>query len=111
MRIGAGRQTIFCSPIRRRFLSLGGVEDDKHGRCSLTLFTSSLSTTRRLWIGLLVDETAVGFYEEKVRLSEQRLRMALDSEETGFWEQDLSSGRMSMNLNFFRMLGVEDLPA
>lgn len=86
--------------------------EDHHGTsCSLTLFTLRMYIDHLDDYGLLcllVDETAVRLYEEKVRLSEQRLRMALDSEETGFWEQDLSSGQMSTNLNFFRMLGVEE---
>ena len=86
--------------------------EDEHGtRCSLTLFSLRMYIDHLDDYGLLcllVDETAVRLYEEKVRLSEQRLRMALDSEETGFWEQDLSSGQMTTNLNFFRMLGVEE---
>lgn len=86
--------------------------EDHHGtNCSLTLFTLRMYIDHLEDYGLLcllVDETAVRLYEEKVRLSEQRLRMALDSEETGFWEQDLSSGRMTTNINFFRMLGVEE---
>jgi len=58
-------------------------------------------------LSLLVDETALRLYEEQIRLSEHRLRMALDTVEMGFWEQDLGSGEIFRDVNWSRILELD----
>ena len=60
-------------------------------------------------LSLLVDETALRLYEEQIRLSEHRLRMALDTVEMGFWEQDLGSGEIFRDVNWSRILELDSV--
>jgi signal transduction histidine kinase len=60
-------------------------------------------------LSLLVDETALRLYEEQIRLSEHRLRMALDTVEMGFWEQDLASGEIFRDVNWSRILELDSV--
>ena len=83
---------------------------DNRGRASsMTLLTLRVYIDEVTGIGtlsLLVDETALRLYEEQVLRSEHRLRMALDTVEMGFWEQDIASGRVFRDANWFRILGL-----
>ena len=60
-------------------------------------------------LSLLVDETALRLYEEQIRLSEHRLRMALDTVEMGFWEQDLTTGEIFRDVNWSRILELDSV--
>ena len=60
-------------------------------------------------LSLLVDETELRLYEEQIRLSEHRLRMALDTVEMGFWEQDLASGEIFRDVNWSRILELDSV--
>ena len=84
---------------------------DNRGRsCSMTLLTLSVYIDESEGVGtlsLLVDETALRLYEEQIRDSEHRLRMALDTVEMGFWEQDLLSGEIFRDTNWSRILEVD----
>lgn len=84
---------------------------DNRGRSSsLTLLTLRIYIDEVEGLGtlsLLVDETALRLYEEQIRNSEHRLRMALDNVEMGFWEQDLLSGEIFRDANWSRILEVD----
>ncbi|CAA6677007.1 MULTISPECIES: hybrid sensor histidine kinase/response regulator [unclassified Lentimonas] len=84
---------------------------DNHDRsCSMTLLTLRVFIDDVLGVGtlsLLVDETALRMYEEQIRLSEKRLRMALDTVEMGFWEQDLATREIYRDTNWYRILEVD----
>ncbi len=58
-------------------------------------------------LSLLVDETALRIYEEKVRTSEQSLRLALNNADVGFWDQDLLTRKISCDANWLRILGLD----
>jgi signal transduction histidine kinase len=84
--------------------------DNRERPCSMTLLTLRVyidETEGEGTLSLLVDETALRLYEEQVRDSEHRLRMALDTVEMGFWEQDLRSGEIFRDANWSRILEVD----
>lgn len=56
---------------------------------------------------LLVDETILRTYEDRVRTTEQSLRLALDNAEMGFWDHDLASGKVAYNSNWLRTLDLD----
>ncbi|MDP4611985.1 MAG: hypothetical protein NWT02_12415, partial [Opitutales bacterium] len=68
---------------------------DRSGReLSMTLLTLHIYIDQLEDYGtlsLLVDETALRIYEDKVRTSEDSLRFALDNAEMGFWDQNLET--------------------
>ncbi|MFP4156779.1 MAG: PAS domain-containing sensor histidine kinase [Opitutales bacterium] len=57
-------------------------------------------------LSLLIDETALRLYEEKVRRSEHSLRLALDSARMGFWDKDLEAGQTVIDANWYRLIGL-----
>ena len=61
-------------------------------------------------LSLLVDETALRIYEDRVRTSEHSLRLALDNAEMGFWDQDLETREISCDVNWRKIIGLEDEP-
>ncbi len=87
---------------------------DKSGReSSMTLLTLRIYIDQMDDYGtlsLLVDETALRIYEKKVRTSEHSLRLALDNAELGFWDQDLSTNRVTCDVNWLEILGLEATP-
>lgn len=83
--------------------------DNRGHASSMTLLTLRVYIDEAEGVGtlsLLVDETTLRLYEEQVRRSEHRLRMALGTVEMGFWEQDIASGRVFRDANWFRILGL-----
>ena len=84
--------------------------DDNNRLCSMTLLTLRVYIDDVQGVGtlsLLVDETALRLYEEQIRVSERRLRMALDTVEMGFWEQDFGNGEIYRDANWYRILEVD----
>jgi signal transduction histidine kinase len=92
--------------IRYQYVDL----EDRHGcLSSMTLLTLKVYIDDSVGVGtlsLLVDETALRLYEEQIRLSERRLRMALDTVGMGFWDFNLSSGEIYRDTNWCRILEV-----
>jgi len=84
---------------------------DKNGRhSSMTLLTSRIYIDQIEDYGvlvLLIDETALRVYEEKVWTSEHSLRVALQNAEMGLWDQNLDTGKVICDSNWFRILGLE----
>lgn len=83
--------------------------DNRGHSCSMTLLTLRVYIDDVEGMGtlsLLVDETALRLYEEQIRFSEHRLRMALDTVEMGFWEENTVSGEVFRDANWFRILGL-----
>ena len=108
----ADREALFSSDdgaIRYQHVDL----IDNTGRSSsMTLLTLKVFINESEGEGtlsLLVDETALRLYEEQIRLSEHRLRMALDTVEMGFWEQDLGSGEIFRDVNWSRILELDSV--
>lgn len=56
---------------------------------------------------LLVDETVLRTYEDRVRTTEQSLRMALNNAEMGFWDHDLTTGKVIYNSNWLRTVDLD----
>jgi PAS domain S-box-containing protein len=84
--------------------------DHLGNHCCMTLLTLRIYIDEVEGLGtlsLLVDETALRLYEERIRTSEHRLRMALDNVEMGFWEQDLVSQEVFRDANWYRILEVD----
>ncbi|MEM1223057.1 MAG: ATP-binding protein [Verrucomicrobiota bacterium] len=59
-------------------------------------------------LSLLIDETALRLSEEKVRISEKRLRSALTSATIGIWDRDHVTEEIYCDENWYRILGVEN---
>lgn len=69
--------------------------------------------TLRMWIdpendygtlSLLVDETALRLYEQKVQRSEQNLHLALNNARMGFWELNVNSREVFCDENWYRLI-------
>jgi signal transduction histidine kinase len=108
----ADREALFSSDdgtIRYQHVDL---IDDTGRSSSMTLLTLKIYIDESEGEGslsLLVDETALRLYEEQIRSSEHRLRMALDTVEMGFWEQDLASGEIFRDVNWSRILELDSV--
>ncbi len=106
----AERQTLLSSnngSIRYQQVAL---VDNRGRSSSMTLLTLRVYIDEEEGVGtlsLLVDETALRLYEEQIKSSEHRLRMALDTVEMGFWEQDVVSGEIFRDANWSRILEVD----
>lgn len=82
-------------------------------------YTSSMTLlTLRMYIGqekdygtlsLLIDETALRIYEERVRQGEQNLELALQNARMGFWDQNLQAGKIWCDKNWLDLIGEERL--
>ncbi len=84
---------------------------DREGRaCSMTLLTARVMIDPLDDFGtlsLLIDETSTRLYESQLRTSERRLRSALNNAAIGFWDEDLVSGKVFADDNWYRILGLD----
>jgi signal transduction histidine kinase len=79
--------------------------------CCMTLLTLRMYIDDVCGVGtlsLLVDETALRLYEQRVQTSEHRLRMALDNLEMAFWEQDFDEREIYRDANWYRILDIAE---
>jgi len=87
---------------------------DNAGRpCSMTLLTLRMLIDQEDAFGtlsLLVDETALRLYGEKVRQSEQNLHLALNNARMGFWEEDVKTKELRCDENWYRLIGAVRTP-
>ncbi|MCB4806182.1 diguanylate cyclase (GGDEF)-like protein/PAS domain S-box-containing protein [Methylobacterium brachiatum] len=60
------------------------------------------------WVAVLRDVSSRRATEEALRLSEQRLALALDSGNDGLWDWCVRSGRVTFSQNWFGMLGYAE---
>jgi PAS domain S-box-containing protein len=74
-------------------------------------------TSRRLdlsgqtgFLGVGVDVTERRRFEQTVRESEARLRLAVDTAELGMYERDMTTGELQMNDTCKAIMGVRDRP-
>jgi PAS domain S-box-containing protein len=88
---------------------------DAQGRqSSMTLLTLQLFIDHLEDFGtlsLLIDETAVRLYEQRVRESERSLRLALDNAKMGFWHEDVASRKVVCDRNWYHLMGIEQEPS
>ncbi len=92
-----------------RYRSIELVDNRGH-RCNLTLLSLGILIDPLDDMGtlsLLVDETALRLYEDKVRSSEHSLRLALDNARMGFWDENLINGKATSDANWFHLLGLD----
>jgi len=61
-----------------------------------------------LWHGFITDITARKESEEKIRLSENSLRMSQQISKIGSWEYDVEKARLEWSENYYFMYGYED---
>jgi signal transduction histidine kinase len=104
------RETLFNSDNATVSYQTIDLVDENERLCSMTLLTLKVYINDLLGEGslsLLVDETALRLYAQKSKNSEYRLRMALSSFEMGFWEEDMVSGKVFRDANWFRILGLD----
>lgn len=84
---------------------------DNAGReCSMTLLTLRMLIDQEDAFGtlsLLVDETALRLYEEKIRQSEQNLHLALNNARMGFWDEDVKTKKVRCDENWYCLIGVK----
>ncbi len=59
------------------------------------------------YLSLIEDITERREIEERLRESEERLRLALEANNEGLWDRDLVTGRVVCNDQAFRLLGYE----
>ncbi|MGZ0656259.1 PAS domain-containing sensor histidine kinase [Coraliomargarita sp. W4R53] len=84
---------------------------DSAGRqLSMTLLTLRMMVDQEDDFGtlsLLVDETALRLYEEKIRQSEENLHLALNNARMGFWDGNLKTKQVRCDENWYHLIGVE----
>ena len=84
---------------------------DAAGRhCHMTVLTLKVYIDAVHGVGtlsLLVDETALRLYEQRIQTSEYRLRMAMETVEMAFWEQDLQAQTVYRDAHWYRMLQLD----
>lgn len=86
--------------------------DPKGLRSSMTLLTLRMYIGQEQDFGtlsLLIDETALRVYEEKVRQGEQNLELALQNARMGFWDQNFQSGKVWCDNNWLNLIGEKKL--
>lgn len=87
---------------------------DRSGRpSSMTLLTLRMLIDQEDAFGtlsLLVDETALRLYEEKVRRSEQNLHLALNNARMGFWDENVKTKEVNCDENWYRLIDTERTP-
>jgi signal transduction histidine kinase len=96
--------------VRYRAIDLA---DSEGRRSSMTLLTLCMLIDQEDDFGtlsLLVDETALRIYEEKVRQSEQNLRLALNNARMGFWNENVKTKEVLCDENWYRLIDVEPVP-
>jgi signal transduction histidine kinase len=92
------------------------IEDREGRKLTMTLLTMPMHIDHYDEDGmlvLLVDETVLRSYEDKVRTTEQSLSLALDNAEMGFWDHNLVTDEVLHNSNWLRILDLtpEELEA
>lgn len=86
--------------------------DPKGLRSCMTLLTLRMYIGQEQDFGtlsLLIDETALRVYEEKVRQGEQNLELALQNARMGFWDQNLQTGKVWCDNNWLNLVGEKRL--
>ncbi len=86
------------------------LSDSKGGKSTMTLLTFRMYIDQEKDYGtlsLLLDESALRIYEEKVRQGEQNLELALQNAGMGFWDEDLRTGKALCDDNWLDLIDVE----
>jgi PAS domain S-box-containing protein len=63
-----------------------------------------------LWHGFITDVTQRKLAEAKVRLSEERMRLAAVAADVAVWDWDLTTGKVSWDAGLFQIYGMEPSP-
>lgn len=87
--------------------------DNSHRSLSMTLLTLRMMIDQENDFGtlsLLIDETALRLYEEKVRQSEQNLHLALNNARMGFWDENLKNKEVRCDENWYHMIDAKRVP-
>jgi signal transduction histidine kinase len=95
------------SAVRYQSIELADTSDHK---LSLTLLTLRMLIDQENDFGtlsLLVDETALRLYEEKIRQSEQNLHVALNNARMGFWNEDIKTQQIICDENWYHLIGAK----
>jgi len=86
---------------------------DSAGRKSnMTLLTLRMMIDQQNDFGtlsLLVDETALRLYEEKVQQSERNLHLALNNARMGFWDENVKTQEMRCDENWYHLLDAANV--
>ncbi len=84
--------------------------DNMKRRSSMTLLTLRMMIDQEDDFGtlsLLVDETALRLYEEKIRQSEQNLHLALNNARMGFWDENVKTKEVRCDENWYRLVDAQ----
>ncbi|WPJ94876.1 ATP-binding protein [Coraliomargarita algicola] len=87
--------------------------DHRGQKLSMTLLTLRMMVDQEDDFGtlsLMIDETALRLYEEKIRQSEANLHLALNNARMGFWDENLETKQVNCDENWYRLLGAEQVP-
>lgn len=95
-----------------RYQSIELTDDSGH-KSSMTLLTLRMMIDHEDDFGtlsLLVDETALRLYEEKIRQSERNLHLALNNARMGFWDEYVKTKEVRCDENWYRLIDAEPVP-
>ena len=84
--------------------------DESGAHSSMTLLTLRMMIDQENDFGtlsLLVDETALRIYEDKVRRSEENLHLALMNARMGFWDENVKTKQVSCDDNWYLLIGAK----
>ncbi len=87
--------------------------DRSNRKSSMTLLTLRMMIDQENDFGtlsLLVDETALRLYEEKVRRSEQNLHLALNNARMGFWDENVKTKEAHCDDNWYHLVEAPKVP-
>ncbi len=89
------------------------LSDNAGRRSSMTLLTLRMMIDQENDYGtlsLLIDETALRLYEEKVRQSEQNLHLALNNARMGFWDKYVKTKEVRCDENWYHLIDAKRVP-
>lgn len=81
--------------------------DNTKSTSSMTLLTLRMMIDQENDFGtlsLLIDETALRLYEEKIRQSEQNLHLALNNARMGFWDENVKTKEVRCDENWYDLI-------
>lgn len=87
--------------------------DDSGVKCKMTLLTLRMLIDQENDFGtlsLLVDETALLIYQEKVRQSERNLQLALNNAKMGYWLENIETKEVQCDANWYALICAKAVP-
>ena len=90
-----------CTPFEKEYVHADGT------RIPILIGAAKLADDPLEWVAYAIDISARKRAEEALRLSQNRLQLAMDCAEIGTWDMELSSGNVNADEQTRRMFGFE----